>query len=82
MSLDWLGRHPEAAELFERAQRIDPTGYYTRALNGWHCFQTGDYEKAREWFEASLKVQRVNNPIATTYLKLVEEKLAQKVPVR
>ena len=82
MSLDWLGRHPEAGEQFARAQRIDPNGYYTRALNGWHCFQTGDYEKAHEWFEASLKVQRVNNPIATTYLKLVEEKLAQKVPVR
>lgn len=81
MSLDWLGRHAEAGNMFRRAHEIDPAGYLTRALNGWHCFQVGEYQKAREWFQESLKVWGRDNPIATTYLRLVEEKLAPKSPL-
>jgi tetratricopeptide (TPR) repeat protein len=81
MSLDWLGRHSEAGEMFRRAHEIDPTGYYTRALNGWHCFQIGEYQKARAWFQESLKVWRKDNPIATAYLKLIDDKLASKSPL-
>ena len=81
MSLDWLGRHAEAGDMFRRAHEIDPAGYLTRALNGWHCFQVGEYQKARTWFQESLKVWGRDNPIATTYLRLVEEKLAPKSPL-
>ena len=82
MSLDWLGRHADAADKFRRAGELDPRGYYTRALNGWHCFQIGEYQEAREWFVASLKLRGVDNPIATSYLKLIDEKLASKAPGR
>lgn len=82
MSLDWLERHFEAADKFRQASEIDPTGYYTRALNGWHCFQIGEYQQAREWLLASLKVRGLDNPIANSYLKLIDEKLASKASSR
>jgi hypothetical protein len=78
MAQDWLDKPEEAGALFERARVLDPNGYYTRALLGWHFFQVEEYEKAREWLQASLKIRGVDNPIATSYLRLTEEKLAER----
>lgn len=78
MCLHWLGRHAEAGEWFDRAIKLDPNGYFMRAHLGWHYFQLEDYEKAKEWFQRSLYMNWLDNPIATSYMKLADEKLAEK----
>ena len=80
MCLHWLGRHDQAEPYFKRAKEIDPNGYYTVAHVGWHYFQMGDYANAKIHFERSLGLYWINNPIARSYLKLTEEKLAKKDP--
>jgi O-antigen ligase len=77
MCLHWLGRHSEAAPLFEYALKLDPNGYYTVAHMGWHFVQLKDWENAKQWFEKSLKLNSKNNPIATAYLDIVEAKLRE-----
>ena len=82
MCLHWLGRHDQAEPYFKRATEIDPNGYYTVAHVGWHYFQIGDYAKAKMFFERSLGLYWINNPIARSYLKLTDEKLAKKEPLK
>jgi len=77
MCLHWLGIHEPAAPLFEKALSLDPDSYYTHAHLGWHYMQKKDWEKAKECFEKSLALNKTHNPIATAYLKIVEQKLAQ-----
>jgi tetratricopeptide (TPR) repeat protein len=74
MCLDWLERHDEAEKHFSRAEMLDPNGYYTIAIIGWHSVQTGDYAAAKPWFERSLRLEA--NEIARSYLDLVRQKLA------
>ena len=75
MTLHWLGRHDEAGPLFHEAYKLDPNGYYTLALLGWHFVQVPDLGMAREWLRKSLTLNPKNNPIASTYLEIVEGKL-------
>ena len=75
MCLDWVGRHEEAWKYFDRAEELDPNGFYTTAYVGWHFVQTGDYAAARPWFERSLKLQWKNNPIAENYLTICNRRL-------
>ena len=77
MCLDWLGRHDEAWKYFDRAEELDPNGYFTVAHVGWHFVQTGDYAAARPWFERSLKLEWKNNPIAENYLALCNRRLLE-----
>jgi len=78
MCLDWLGRHNEAAPYFEKALNLDPNDYYTMAHQGWHFFQTGDYGRAKEWFERSVKLEMYwHKRIASRYLPIVERKLKE-----
>ena len=58
MCLDWLDKHDEAGPYFNRADALDPNGYYTEANIGWHYVQTGDYAAARPWLERSLRLAR------------------------
>ncbi|MDX1951274.1 MAG: O-antigen ligase family protein [Verrucomicrobiota bacterium] len=78
MCLDWLRRKEEAGYYFEKALQLDPRGYYARAHYGWHLFQLGEYAKAKYWFLHSTAVRVNNNPIAYSYIKLCEEKLAEQ----
>ena len=39
MCLDWLDKHDEAGLYFNRADALDPNGYYTAANVGWHYVQ-------------------------------------------
>jgi O-antigen ligase len=78
MTLHWLGRHDEAGPLFQEALKLDPNGYYTLAHVGWHFVQLEDWEKARRWFQQSLALNPKNNPIASTYLEIVERKLEKQ----
>jgi len=78
MCLDWLNQHDQAEIYFRRAEKLDPNGYYTVAVIGWHYVQIGDYAAARPWLERSLRLELNNNDIARSYLELVGQKLAQK----
>jgi len=80
MCLHWLGRGEEAAPWFEKAVALDPHSYYTRAHLGWHHTQKKEWAKAKEAFEQSLALNSKNNPIATSYLQIVEQKLAHPDP--
>ncbi|MCU0783640.1 MAG: O-antigen ligase family protein [Verrucomicrobia bacterium] len=73
--LDWLGRHAEAEPYFNRADELDPNGYFTAAFVGRHYIETGEYAAARPWFERSLKLQREDNPVADFYLEFANLKL-------
>lgn len=76
MCLDWLGRHAEAGPFFQRAVILDPNGYYTLAHQGWHYFQAGDYAAAKEWLTRSWRLNWWENPVATTYLRILEQRQA------
>jgi len=77
MCLDWVGRRTESEPFYNRAEELDPNGYYTAAHVGWHYVQIGNYAAARPWFERSLQLQWKNNPIATTYLELCNRRLSE-----
>jgi tetratricopeptide (TPR) repeat protein len=77
MCLDWLDRHDEAAPYFNRADALDPNGYFTAANIGWHYVQAGDYAAARPWLERSLQLEWDNNLIAKSYLDLVRRRLLE-----
>jgi tetratricopeptide (TPR) repeat protein len=75
MCLDWLGQHGESGKFFNQADALDPNGYYTAAIIGWHYFQAGDFAAAREWLMRSLRLTHIDNQIAQSYLDLTEQKL-------
>jgi len=78
MCLDWLDRHDEAGPYFNRADALDPNGYYTAVNVGWHYIQTGDYAAARPWLERSLRLRWAENTAAASYLEITEQKLLEK----
>jgi O-antigen ligase len=77
MCLDWLDKHDEAGPYFNRADALDPNGYYTAANIGWHYVQTGDYAAARPWLERSLRLHWLENGAAASYLEITEAKLVE-----
>lgn len=78
MCLDWLGETNRAEPLFRQADALDPTGYYTAANIGWHFVQVNDYAAAWRWFERSLDLESKSNHIAESYLRIVQERLAEQ----
>ena len=85
MCLDWLDRHDEADKYFSRAEALDPNGYYTVALVGWHYVQIGDYAAALPWFDRSDQLEVHENDIAAAYhdlcwQRLVTQATGQKSP--
>lgn len=77
MCLDWLGRWEEAIPYYDRADQLDPRGYFTAAHIGWHYMHREDYPAAQAWFERSLRLEPDDNPVATTHLQLIRERLLQ-----
>ncbi|MGA2685712.1 MAG: O-antigen ligase family protein [Verrucomicrobiota bacterium] len=77
MCLDWLGRHAEAGPFFNRAEALDPNGYYTAANVGWHYVQVEDYAAARSWLTRSLRLYWQDNVIGRSYLEIAERKLVE-----
>jgi tetratricopeptide (TPR) repeat protein len=79
MCLDWLEQHDEAEKFFNQAEALDPNGYYTVAIVGWHYVQAQNYAAARPWFERSLILQGTDNGnnIAGSYFELVQQKLVK-----
>jgi O-antigen ligase len=77
MCLDWLDKHDEAGLYFNRADALDPNGYYTAANVGWHYVQVGNYAAARTWLERSLRLDWNGNDMGRFYLDTVERKLVE-----
>jgi O-antigen ligase len=80
MCLDWLEQHDQAEIFFNQAEMLDPNGYYTAAIGGWHYVQAQNYAAARPWLERSLSLQGADNGnnIANSYFDLVQKKLVEK----
>ena len=74
MCLDWLERTDEAGPWFQRASLLDPNGYFQVAHRGWHSFQVGDYAKAREHFERSMKLEWNHNEMSKSYLEIIAQR--------
>jgi O-antigen ligase len=75
--LDWLERKAEATSYFSRAEELDPNGYFTVANIGIHYVEVGDLAAAKLWFERSLRLGGLDNPIAANYLGLVKSRLLE-----
>ncbi len=75
--LDWVGRQTESGSYFDRAEQLDPNGYLTVAMIGWHFVQLNDYAAAKPWFERSLSLEWNDNRIASSYLELANRELAE-----
>jgi tetratricopeptide (TPR) repeat protein len=84
MCLHWLNQPDKAAPYFEQALERDPNNYKIVELRGWHDFQLGKYEEAREWFLKSreLALRRFDilwpDRTAWSYLRLIDQKLQEK----
>jgi Flp pilus assembly protein TadD len=75
--LDWLGRTQESDPCFDRAEQLDPNGFFTVANIGLHYFRSGDYAAARPWLERSLNLKGKDNPLASAYLAIVNQHLIE-----
>ncbi len=77
MCLDRLGKTNESEPYYQRADELDPAGYFTAANIGWHYVQIGDFAAAKPWFDRSSRLGWVDNSIATNYLDLVKRRLRE-----
>ena len=81
MCLDWIATDGTTGEdplpYYERADALDPNGYFMAANLGWHFAERGDNAAARTWFERSLRLGTEENDIATSYLPIVERRLEE-----
>jgi O-antigen ligase len=74
--LDWLGRKTESAAYFDKANQLDPNGYYVLLMMGMHYFELGDLAGSKPWFERSVRLQSEDNP-SRTYLQLANQRLME-----
>jgi O-antigen ligase len=77
MCLDWVDRPGEAIRYYDRAVQLDPNGSFTAAHVGWHYVQVQDYAAAKVWFERSWRLEAKGNRIATSYLRIVNQRLLE-----
>ncbi len=75
MCLDWLDQADKSWPYYDKANQLDPNGYYMVANVGWHFVQAGNYAAARAWFERSIHLQWQGNDIARNYLEIVNQRL-------
>ena len=65
--LDWLSRHAEAQDYFDRMIALDPNGKRARAMMGWHYFQVEKFSISREWIQKSLALPHGPDSVASSY---------------
>src|SRR5262249_54203089 len=82
MCLDWLGQHDAAYAAYQKALLLDPNSYYIHAILGWHYVQMEDWGKARDFFAKSIGLSAPKNPIAQSYLKILDGRSPDPPPVR
>jgi len=75
--LDWLGRTNEGHAFYFRADELDPNGYWTSAFVGRHYVDLGDYAAGRPWLDRSLRLQKIENKVAASYMEIVTRKLLE-----
>ncbi len=75
--LDLLDRQKESPKYFQHAEALDPNGYFTMAYIGRHYVEAGNLAAARSYFERSQRLQWIENPIAESYLEIVNRRLAE-----
>lgn len=75
--LDWLDRTSESAPYFNRAEALDPNNYFNLNYIGLHYVQTGDFAAAKPCFERSLRLEWHDNPIAQSYLEIVNARMLE-----
>lgn len=76
MCLDFTGRHAEAETIFQKADELDPNGYFVAAHVGRHYVEAGEYAAARPWLERSLRLSQTN-PIAASFLQIANARLLE-----
>jgi O-antigen ligase len=76
-SLDWVGKTEEAQGYFDKAVALDPNNYYTLDAMGMHYVELQDYAAARVWFERSKSLEWEQNPVANSYLEIVQRRLSE-----
>jgi O-antigen ligase len=74
--LDWLDRPGESPPWFERAEELDPNNYFNLLAVALHYVQLGDFAAAKPWFERSRRLEWHDNNIASNYIAIVDERLA------
>jgi O-antigen ligase len=75
MCLDWLGRSGDAEQYYNRADALDPRGYYTAAYIGWHYVHVRNYPAAQAWFERSKRLEWTDNEMSDRYLRIIRERM-------
>jgi O-antigen ligase len=75
--LDWLGRFDKSALYFQRADELAPNDYCVAAYTGLHYVQLEDFAAAKCWFERSLRLKWLDNPIARNYLEIVNSRMLE-----
>lgn len=79
MCYHWLKEPAKATEYFDKALALDPKGYYMLAMYGWHKVQLGEWEESLKYFkESATNGWDQENPIAKSYIEIVERRLAEK----
>ena len=73
--LDWVNREKESGPYFDRGEQLDPNGYFTMDCIGVHYVKILNYAAARPWFERSLALYWLDNPIARSYLEIIDRNL-------
>jgi tetratricopeptide (TPR) repeat protein len=79
MCLDWMGAEAKekADAYYERANELDPNGYFTTANTGWHYIEIRDFAAAVSWFERSQRLEWEDNEIARQYRPIAEKRLRE-----
>ncbi|HVV70783.1 MAG TPA: hypothetical protein VHI52_04670, partial [Verrucomicrobiae bacterium] len=75
--LDWLERKGDSAAYFSKAEELDPNNYYNLNNVGLHYVQLGDFAAAKPWFERSLRLEALDNPVARNYLAIANNRLLE-----
>jgi O-antigen ligase len=77
MCLAWLDRADESWSYLNKAEALDPQGFYMLSQIGICYMQAGKYAAARPRLQRSVKLRWGDNPIAHQYLKICEARLEQ-----
>jgi hypothetical protein len=75
--LDWLERSGESSPFFERAEELDPNNYFNVLAIAQHYVQLGDFAAAKPWFERSRRLEWLDNIVASNYIAIVDQRLAE-----
>jgi len=65
--LDWVNRGSESGPYFQKAEELDPNGYYTMSYVGQHYVDLGNCAAAKPWLERSMRLEPLYKYNKTAY---------------